>query len=52
VEYRQRLVEKGSYQANARMEKARRRKRHYVRNDRGKRQNVAILKLAMKKGEN
>jgi len=34
------------------MEKARRRKRHYVRTDRGKRRNVAVLKLAMKKGEN
>jgi len=34
------------------MEKARRRKRQYVRTDWGKGRNVAVLKLAMKKGEN
>ena len=51
MEKGQRLVEKGSYHANAGIEKARRRKRLYGITYRGKRQNVALLELAKEKGE-
>ena len=49
MEQGQRLVEEGSYHANAGIKKARR-KRHYEMTYRGKTQNVALLELAKEKG--
>ena len=51
MEKGQQLVEKGSYHANAGIQKARRTKTDYEITYRGKRQNVALLELAKEKGE-